>query len=270
MPGDETSETWYVRTRGRILGPLTWSQLRALRDRGQLARFDQLSRDRQDWISADRLEALFPTAGSSGAFVSGFEPSPSCPSPRREPAPDSDANPNIFMMLDPEEEPSQGVASAMPAADASNDWYYAEGGTPQGPVGLSVLARLASEGRIGPATLHWRSGLDQWTPGADIRELSRLWPSARKSPAPSTPEKPVAPTVPVAPLAMISLIANLLCGIGNVASVIVGALALRQIARSGGELSGRRHAIAGMVLGVVGLLICVMFYFLIASRPPVP
>ena len=270
MPDDEASETWYVRARGRILGPLTWSQLRGLRERGQLARFDQLSRDRQEWIPADRLEVLFPAIGSSGAFVSGSGTSPRVLSPRREAAPDSNPDSNVFMMLDPEEEPLQPATSASSSADVSNDWYYAEAGTPQGPVGLSELSRLASEGRIGPSTLYWRSGLDQWTPGADILELSRLWPSTRRSPAPSTPERPVGPPVPVAPLAMISLISNLLCGIGNLAAVVVGVLALRQIARSRGELSGRWKAIAGIALGMVGLLMSMMFYFLIASRPPVP
>ena len=31
MAGEEGAETWYVRARGRTLGPLSWAQLQALR-----------------------------------------------------------------------------------------------------------------------------------------------------------------------------------------------------------------------------------------------
>src|SRR5262245_2661478 len=72
MAGDE-SGGWYVKAKGRVLGPLTWAQLQALRDRGQLARFHEVSQDRQSWIGADSLARLFSprqarrSAGSAGS-----------------------------------------------------------------------------------------------------------------------------------------------------------------------------------------------------------
>ena len=53
---------------------------------------------------------------------------------------------------------------------------------------------------------------------------------------------------------MIGLVSNLFCGVGSVAAIFVGVLALRQIARSGGRLSGRPQALAGIVLGIAGLI----------------
>src|SRR5262245_38442438 len=62
MTSGETSGGWYVRVRGRVRGPLTWAQRHSLRDRGQLARFHEVSQDRQTWVGADSLAGLFPRA----------------------------------------------------------------------------------------------------------------------------------------------------------------------------------------------------------------
>ena len=62
---------WYVRTRGRTLGPFTWGQLESLRDRGQLARFDEVSQDRRSWTSAAGLPQLFQNP-ATGADPHGF------------------------------------------------------------------------------------------------------------------------------------------------------------------------------------------------------
>src|SRR4051812_10864264 len=73
MADAEASGGWYVRARGRVLGPLAWAQLQSLRDRGQLARFHEVSQDRQSWVGADSLAQLFPQVeagrllGSSGS-----------------------------------------------------------------------------------------------------------------------------------------------------------------------------------------------------------
>lgn len=270
MAGEDTSETWYVRSRGRVLGPLTWEQLLALRHRGQLARFDQLSHDKQGWVAADSVERLFPKAGT-GAFIAG----PDAHTPARgRPREDESSG---FLILD-DEAPGEAVAgpaaAAGPAAEEPLGWHYADGSTPQGPVDYPELKRLARQGRIGPATLFWRTGLEQWTPGSDLPELNRLWPFEKDPPAAqgrgSAPPpvrdagaRPVVLPPNASPLAMISLASNLLCGVGSLAAIVVGVLALRQIARSGGRLGGRQEALAGIVLGIAGLIataiVCLRF-----------
>lgn len=278
MSGEEAGETWYLRTRGRILGPLSWDQLRASRDRGQVARFDQVSRDRENWVSADSLERLFPRSASGGAFVGGPASSSVRPVPARDRMPDSEG----FLILDDEDEGRPKPLAAWgagrsPAADEPAGWYYAEAGSPQGPVGLAELKRLAKDGRVGPGTLYWRNGLEQWTAGADLPELNRLWPfdggaggesnpTSHPPHAPMAEVVPVSPVAPVSPLAMIGLVSNLLCGVGNLAAIVVGVLALRQIARSRGSLAGRRHAIAGIALGIAGLLILALAYLRLVTK----
>jgi hypothetical protein len=267
MAGEDAAETWYVRARGRIQGPLSWAQLRALRERGQLARFDQVSRDRQIWAPADSLEHLFPRGGAGGAFV------PAAPAKDRGPRRGSEPEEVGFLIIDDEDTsaagPVAGLGRAGPAADEPVGWYYAESGAPQGPVVFSELERLASDGRIGPGTLYWRSGLEQWTPGSDLPELNRLWlyeadpgDATRGSMQPLSDrriepgQEPQAPRIN--PLAILSLALNLFCGIGNLAAIGAGAVALRQIARSNTTLAGRGFAIAGVIVGILGLVTSVL------------
>jgi hypothetical protein len=262
MAGEEGAERWYVRARGRVLGPLSWAQLLALRERGQLARFDQVSRDRQTWAPADSVERLFSRTASGGAFTSTARATER--SARRGPQSDS----VDYLILDDDQEeragPGAGTAPSGALGDGPTSWYYAESGAPQGPVGLSELERLACDGRIGPGTLYWRSGLDQWTPGSDLPELNRLWlyddgegaPADRaKLPPRGWHAEPAPEAAPrVSPNAILSLALNLFCLPGNLAAIAVGVMALRQIARSGGTQAGRGLAIAGVVIGGVGLL----------------
>jgi hypothetical protein len=52
---------YFIRIRGRIMGPFDWPQLRSLRDRGQLNRFHEVSTDRRTWTPASSLGELFET-----------------------------------------------------------------------------------------------------------------------------------------------------------------------------------------------------------------
>jgi hypothetical protein len=275
MATGESAEGWYVRSRGRVQGPMTWGQLQAMRQRGQLARFDQLSRDGRTWGPADGVEGLFPRAGTAFAAPPGDRSS----GKRATGSPETVG----FLILDDEPEspgPSPGRMAAPavtgshgsatgrlsqpePAVDLDHGaWFYADAGMPQGPVGLSELKALARDGRIGAETLYWRAGLDQWTAGSALPELGRLWrhdvessPAAGSVTLPprSRPDSP-GPAPLLDPLAAASLALNLLCGVGNLAAIVVGALALRRVERSNGALRGRELAIAGMALGIAGLV----------------
>jgi GYF domain 2 len=274
MAGEDAAETWYVRARGRVLGPLTWEQLLALRERGQLARFDQVSRDRQEWVAADSLERLFPRGGAAGAFIAGAG--------ARQPGADrpGDLESDGLLILDDEDgggaAPGPAARAGAPA-DEPAGWYYAEAGTPQGPVGFGELRRLARDGRIGPSTLYWRSGLEQWTTGSDLSELGRLWPdedapgagptAATLPPRDRKPGPAGAVATPrVLPLAIASLTLNLLCGVGNLAAIAAGVMALRQSARSNGTRTEKRLALGGILLGVVGVIGSAMAFAWIFGR----
>jgi hypothetical protein len=240
----EASGGWYVRVRGRILGPLTWAQLRSLRDRGQLARFHEVSQDRHQWVGADSLAGLFPQAEAPRR-------------PRSTSRKTSAADLPEFLVVD---DSAGGSGATGPATGEAPAWFFARDGARQGPVPVSELRRLAARGEIGSDTLVWKSGMADWTPGFLVPELD--FPPPEDAPV-AGPGRSVAtgragalpayPAPRTSPLAFAGLVLGLLwlCGIGSLAAIVVSALALRQIDRAQGRLAGRGLAIAGLVLGII-------------------
>jgi hypothetical protein len=66
-------------------------------------------------------------------------------------------------------------------------------------------------------------------------------------------------------LAIVSLVTSLLwlCGVGSLAAIICGHLGLREIDRSSGTQTGRGMAIAGLVIGYLGLIAAVLYLSLV-------
>ena len=62
---------------------------------------------------------------------------------------------------------------------------------------------------------------------------------------------------------MASLVLGILvlCGIGSLLATIFGAVSLGQIARSNGTLTGKGMAVAGLVLGIIGLGLFAFLFF---------
>jgi len=236
---------WYVRTRGRTLGPFNWAQLESLRDRGQLARFHEVSQDRRSWVSAASLSQLFPHS-ETGAESYGAAGVSSAP-----------ADPRAYGLV---EDSSQGPAAI--TIQDSPDWFYARGGTHHGPIPFSGIQRMVTSGEIGSDTPLWKKGMATWAPadqvpGLQFPALSRLQ-SARQAdyPAAVAVVTPYAHQPPrTSGLAIASLVLGLvwLCGLGSLLATIFGAVALSQISRSKGRLEGKGLAIAGLVLGILGL-----------------
>jgi hypothetical protein len=131
---------------------------------------------------------------------------------------------------------------------------------------------MASRGDIGPDTLVWKSGMANWVPCRQISGFAfsgQAMPST--PPAPALPQPyygsgvPAYPSVPprTSGLAIASLVLGILnlSGIGSLLATIFGAVALGQISRSNGAVTGKGMAIAGFVLGIIGLgLIAFLFY----------
>jgi hypothetical protein len=253
MAGEDASGGWYMRARGRVSGPFSWAQLQSLRDRGQLARFHQLSQDRQTWISADGLARLFPNPAA--AFAPGSDAIGLVGGARAASADD-------VIFLD-----DAGAAHPMGATSGeASGWFFAHEGSRHGPLPVAELKRLIDHREIGPETLFWKSGMDDWTPGFLVPEL--MSPAPAGAPTTTTGGVTLPPPPPdhrrtrahsaqrTSPLAFASLVLGLLwlCGIGSAAAVVLGLLAARQIDRSNRALSGTSLATAGVVLGVAGLI----------------
>jgi GYF domain 2/Domain of unknown function (DUF4190) len=270
MASGDTTAGWYVRARGRVLGPLTWSQLQSLRDRGRLARFDEVSQDRQSWIGADRVPRLFPQVEA--------------PSPRASASASADLA--EFIVLDDDNADSTSRTTST-AIEDDFDWYFAVDKTQHGPVRLWQLQRMADAGEIGPETLVWRNGFEQWTPGSQVEALNfpvRL-DAIASAPDDARSSQAVGVTLPprqggdtpnpanprsrTSILAINSLITGCLWlfGIGSLAAIVFGVMAMRQIARSQGTLTGKRLAIAGIIVGTAGLGLTLGLLILRGSPP---
>jgi S1-C subfamily serine protease len=135
----EASGGWYVRSRGRILGPFAQAQLESLRDRGQLSQFHELSRDRRVWVSASTLEGLF---GANPASA-----------PARE---------------DP------GMSTAPTSATTTQDWFYNDSQGTQGPMSAEQILALLRGGRIRAETPIWREGFASWMALREVPEFAHL------------------------------------------------------------------------------------------------
>jgi TM2 domain-containing membrane protein YozV len=146
----DESGSWYVRARGRILGPFNLAQLETMRDRGQLARFHEVSQDRQAWMGAAGLPQLFAPsdggAGSSGSFAS--------------------TGANGYGLA--------GDSGSQARAAASEDlavWFYARDGAQQGPVPIGELRRMLATGQITAFTQVWTAGMPGWLPAHQVPEV---------------------------------------------------------------------------------------------------
>jgi hypothetical protein len=237
---------WYIRSRGRVSGPFTARQLESMRERGQISRFHEVSTDRQGWMSAARVPELFP------------------PAEARQPAPVSES----YAVGGPDFSVGEARGQpllALPASDdAGSSWFYARGGTHHGPVSYEDLRRMAAQGEIGAETLLWKSGMADWAACRSFPDLVSLSQAAHTSlTAPFSPQTHWGYGFAADPqflprtsgLAVASLVLGILwlCGGGSLLATIFGAVALGQIARSNGRLTGKAMAVAGLVLGIIGL-----------------
>jgi hypothetical protein len=249
MAGVEASDSWYVRARGRVLGPFTWSQLQSLRDRGQLARFHEVSRDRQSWVGADSLAGLF-TRNESRRLPRSTRSTEPADLPQ-------------FLVVD-ETEAGSGSGTAGTMTGEAPTWFFARDGARQGPVPRSELKRLADREEIGSDTLVWKSGMEDWTPGFLVPELDFLAAARSAVEEGHLPgalgqgrSYPTSRSPRTSPMAFAGLVLGLLwlCGAGSLAAIVVSVLALRQIDRARGTLTGKGLAVAGLMLGIVGVIL---------------
>lgn len=147
MTDSSGDQRWYIRIRGRVLGPFDLAQLQLLKSRGQFTRLHEVSTDRRNWQPAAVLEKH-------------SEPPPADDTP--EDSPESSPQP----------------AAAPVVQDQPLEWYYAQGQTQMGPVSLNKLQELMDYGQITKKDLAWSEGLPEWQPICKIPALQSICESA--------------------------------------------------------------------------------------------
>ncbi len=241
------SDTYYLRSRGKVLGPFPLDRLQTMKTRGQLGRTHQVSTDRQTWVAASALPELFAQAPE--AIV--FEPAES-----------------EFVQ-------AEGEPSAVPASHGSGPnapsaaWFYHVGGQQLGPASAMELRRLLTSGELGPEDMVWREGMESWAAIEDVPELKPRATLAAGRGNPSSDGGTIA--VPTSGLAITSMVLGILglflpC-LGlliGILAVIFGGISLGQINRSRGRVGGRGMAITGLVTGLITLTLYGLYILLAA------
>ena len=134
-----SDETYYVKIRGRVLGPFHTDRLIEMVSQGKLSRVHMLSTDNQNWQKASEYPDLFQSAGRTTS---------SAMKPETQNAPTS------------------------PGLDSGDVWHYGINGQPQGPVSKSVIMSLFTSGQLTASDSLWREGMDDWQPLSSVPEFS--------------------------------------------------------------------------------------------------
>ncbi len=170
-----SDKRYYVRSRGKVMGPFGLAQLRSLRDRGQFRAFHEVSEDRLTWSSAGSLTELFPSAGSGRGIQEGL----------------------------PEVVPAREAAPASPPAEG---WRYVTAeGHERGPVTRAGLMALRQNGTVDDSTLVWKEGMGDWQP---LSALGLFPPSPRGDARPAAGGRPIS-AVDALPLFLADPVGNL-------------------------------------------------------------
>lgn len=147
-------------------------------------------------------------------------------------------------------------------------WFYVDAERRQVEIADGQLEALVDAGTIGPDTLVWKEGMDDWTPAARAfpDRFSGALAPAVPAPVPAAYAQGVPP--PTSSMAVASLVCGVLtfagCSIiAAIPGVICGHIALGQIRSAPSLYGGRGLALAGLILGYVGiamLVIVLLFY----------
>jgi Domain of unknown function (DUF4190)/GYF domain 2 len=131
-----------------------------------------------------------------------------------------------------------------------------------GPVSAEQLRQWITEGRVNGQTKVQAAGATEWKTMADVAEFSDLLPKA-PFPAPTLGEPIRLKSAPransqMAVWSFITGIVSLLCCCGwylvAPVAIVLGAVALSQI-KSHPELTGSGFAVAGIILGIVAIVL---------------
>ena len=67
-----------------------------------------------------------------------------------------------------------GGGHAVPPLPVEDEWHVGINGVPVGPMRRDEVKRKIATGAVGPDSLVWREGMDDWRPLGEVTELSAL------------------------------------------------------------------------------------------------
>ncbi len=157
------------------------------------------------------------------------------------------------------------------------EWYYAKNNRQEGPVSGATLKSMIVSGEIASADLVWREGMAEWRPAAEINDFESAGvvepagivapPGGSQIPQTLPPGVPGGQIPPAAPPNNSSAIVSMICGIvglfapclcgfpvfASIVAIIMGHVARGEIRKAEGMQGGDGMALAGLILGYVGI-----------------
>ena len=133
------SDSYFIKSRGRTLGPYTLLQCQQMARKGQLARTSEISTDNSNWSQASNYPEVFerPITIAVVSHTVIHEPAPAGP----------------------------------PAPSMDSAWYYALNGEQKGPTSNENILAMVRAGSLTATDRIWREGLDNWVQVSDIGEF---------------------------------------------------------------------------------------------------
>jgi TM2 domain-containing membrane protein YozV len=132
------SDSFYIRVRGRLQGPVSEEKLKRLALTGKLSRAHEISMDGKSWIAASQRPELFERLIKT---------------PPVEPPPEEDIKPETPV------DPPPGLP---PVPSATKEWFYFAGGNQMGPVSSLELTELIRHSALNRDSPVWKQGMPQW------------------------------------------------------------------------------------------------------------
>lgn len=262
-----TEETYYVRFKGRTLGPFAESKVREMVRRGQITRVHELSADSVSWRPASEFPELFPQ-----------------PVPEPEPWPpggDDDVvdPPGGGIDEPPDDEGPVGPGVVVGEAE----WFAHINGSNKGPVRYEDLQNWVRAGVLDGETLLWKEGWEEWEPAKvalpsliiNVGPIIKVGkPAPGGSPVGGSnnngssgagsgsvrSDRSRGTGFAITSL-VLGIISFLLCGgcLTGVPAMIFGGLGISAANKGNGD--GKGMAIAGLILGIIATLLGLAWAF---------
>lgn len=134
------NQRYYVRFKGRVLGPIDHVKTTDLVRRGQITRQHEMSLDGKQWKAASDFPGLFvneKSATSSDAAASASQ--------------------------------AKSTTATAASSTANDVWYANINDENKGPVAEDVLKSWVADGTLKPDMLVWQAGMEQWQTAASVR-----------------------------------------------------------------------------------------------------
>lgn len=149
------ADSYFVRFRGRTVGPYSLDQAQQMARKGQLSRTSEISSDGHSWTSAGSFPEIFSR-------------------PATAPSSSGKASP-VSLSEDLSIGGEDGFAGfEAPTTPSLNEWYYTSGDEQKGPTSRSNILAMIKAGTLGAHDRVWREGLDNWVAVSDVPEFSAV------------------------------------------------------------------------------------------------